>query len=399
MLSGPGCPVINPRVEIRVETRPRNCDAPAGLDTLGGMRTRTTLVAMVFALTAVLAASDVARHAAVAAVGCGIAGVAVWYVVPMRRDDPQWRYACGTLAAVLGLWGTMTGSAAATVALAAGVAIVVGISPTLTLPLVLSAVALAATSAVAVGLGSARVPDSASVVVPVALGTILAMVRREAAHQRHHDLQVHGLALDGAAAEERTRIARDLHDVLAHSLGALVIQLDALAIVAAHEQAGPRLEERIGTTRDLAEEGLADARRAVHALRRFDDRVEDTLRALADRLADLGWGELRVEVRGMPRDIAPVVNDALNQIAIEAVTNIQRHSVARTATATVTYADDAVTMRLCNPAEPGPPSSPGHGVRGMNERTRLVGGVLTTERKDDVWQLYCEVPDDFSRRR
>lgn len=382
-----------------METRTCIRDAPAGLDTLGGMRTRTALVAMVFALTTALAASDVARHAAATAIGCGVAGVAIWCVVPMRRDDPWWRYACGTLAAVLGLWGTMTGSAAATVALAAGVAIVVGTGPTLTLPLLLSALALAATSALAVGLGSARMSDSASVVVPVALGAILAMVRREAAHQRRHDLQVHRLALDGAAAEERTRIARDLHDVLAHSLGALVIQLDALAIVAAHEQVGARLEERIGTSRDLAEEGLADARRAVDALRRFDDRVEGTLRALADRLADLDWGELRVEVRGVPRDIPPVVNDALNQIAVEAVTNIQRYSVARTATATVTYADDAVTMRLCNPAAPGPSSSPGHGVRGMSERARLVGGVLTAERKGDVWQLYCEVPDDLSRRR
>ncbi|MGB8404785.1 MAG: histidine kinase [Mycobacterium sp.] len=364
------------------------------------MRARTVLVVVVVALTAALAAGDIARHCSVAAIGCGIAGIAVWYAAPMRRDDPWWRYVFGTATAALGLWGTLIGSAAATVPLAAGVAVVVGIAPAVVPLFAAAAVALSAIAAIAIAVGSARVSDSASVVVPVALGTILALVRREAAHQRRRDHQLHRLELTSAAADERTRIARDLHDVLAHSLGALVIQLDALAMVAAHEQqAGPQLVKRITDARGLAEDGLADARRAVHALRRFDDPVEDTLRSLADRLAELDWGELRVDVHGVPRIVTPAVNDALNQIAVEAVTNIQRHSTIGTATATVTYTDDRVTMRICNPVAPGPPTVSGHGLLGMDERARLVGGTFTAERKDVLWQLYCEVPGDLGRRR
>jgi signal transduction histidine kinase len=363
------------------------------------MRTRTILVVVVFALTAALTVSDVARHVSPAALGSATAGIVVWYAIPMCSRGPQSRYLFGTVVATLGLWGTMTGSAAATMALGAGVATVVGISPALVPLLALAAATLLATAAISMAVEAAWVSHSALVVVPAAFGTILALIRREGAHQRQRDHELHSLALTSAAAEERTRIARDLHDVLAHSLGALVIQLDALAMVAAHEQANPQLTERIATTRDLAVGGLADARRAVHALRRFDDPVEGTLRALAGRLAGLDWGELRVDVHGVPRTVSPAINDALSQIAVEAVTNVQRHSAVGAATATVTYAHDRVTMRICNRTLPGPAPVPGHGLRGMSERARLVGGALTAERKDNVWQLYCEVPDDLGRRR
>jgi hypothetical protein len=161
---------------------------------------------------------------------------------------------------------------------------------------------------------------------------------------------------------ERGRIAGELHDVLAHALSGLAIQLQGARKLANAEGASAGLRAAIERSADLAKEGLADGRQAVGALR--GDRLPTIgqLAALvADFRRDIGT-DVSVAIEGVPRPLPADADLALYRGAQEGLTNIARYAPGATAAVTVRYAPGCTVLTVQNSASPphdGAATAPG----------------------------------------
>jgi signal transduction histidine kinase len=352
---------------------------------------RALIRLVVLILTVAFAVADRAGGVALYALLPGVAGVVMWCAVMPSTATPLLRYCCGALIGVTGMFGTLCGSAAASVALGAGVALIVGAYPMSVAGVALSGSALVAAGAGTWLAGPARLDDSSAVVVPVAVGVILGLRGMDAARQRQHQRRLHEAEMRVAAAEERARLGRDLHDVLAHSLGALVIQLDALGAVVDRRSSDTDVVRRVHVAREMAAQGLDDARKAVHDLRRFTEPVEQLLTRLADQLTGRAGGRLHVTVTGSAPPLPEAVTDLLGAVAVEGMNNIRRHGNAEVAHAQVCYSRDRVRLCLQNEASE-PAGNAGMGLRGLHERALAVGAEVVARWEAGVWELCCDVP-------
>ncbi|WP_439692987.1 sensor histidine kinase [Curtobacterium sp. SP.BCo] len=210
---------------------------------------------------------------------------------------------------------------------------------------------------------------------------------------------------------DRSRAARDVHDVLAHSLGGLVLQLDA---VEALLEAG-RVEDatkRAQDARTLAADGLAEARRAVHALREDIEPEEPTTRtdamstgeairpsrpttdhgagltALVDAHRSFG-GVIVTQGDETLADLDAAHRAAVVQVVREALSNARRHAPGRPVSLSVIRDGDAVDVVVANPTTGG-----GHGLIGMRERFQELGSGATVEaeRSDDEFVVAMHLP-------
>ena len=180
-------------------------------------------------------------------------------------------------------------------------------------------------------------------------------------------------ARQSGISDERARLARELHDTVAQGLVAIVTQLEAAGT--------GNTEQRVDKARDLARQSLRDARRAVEAL----SPVELETGGLDAALADLvpRWAALHdltatVEIIGQPGHSA--ADEELVRICQEALSNVARHAAARRVVVSLTYARDEVVLDVGDDGRGFDPGGPGgHGLRGMAERARRVGGRLTVD--------------------
>lgn len=188
--------------------------------------------------------------------------------------------------------------------------------------------------------------------------------------------------LDGIAAE-RARLARDLHDTVAQGLVAVVMQLEAIPDATLTEVARSRVEN----AKELAREGLTEARRAVHALRPIVLDEMAFVEALERLVAEWsGRTSIPAHVR-VDGDSRATDSDAeLIRIAQESLANVEKHADARSVTFTLTYLEEEVLLdirddgRGFDPARVAEPAlSGGHGLPGMAQRLALVGGRFTVE--------------------
>ncbi|MBD7981640.1 sensor histidine kinase [Oerskovia merdavium] len=186
---------------------------------------------------------------------------------------------------------------------------------------------------------------------------LLAAERLVAAHDR----------VRSAAFEERARIARDIHDVLAHSLGGLVVQLDAIeALLEAGDVDGAA--SRVAAGRRLAASGLREARSVVSTLAVPDD---DLASLLADH-RELG-GTVSLVESGDPRPLGREQSTALHRAVQEGLSNARKHAPGMPVRATIVWDDARVLLTLTTPRSPGPRSplaatGAGHGLTGMRAR-------------------------------
>lgn len=186
--------------------------------------------------------------------------------------------------------------------------------------------------------------------------------------------------------EERNRIARELHDVVAHHMSVISIQ----AQVAPHlvENPSEELRENLAGIRENAVEALAELRRVLGVLRSEDalaDGVRHAPQPTLDRLDELvgkvrGAG-LTVTTRttGERCPLPPGVELSAFRIVQEALSNVMRHSPGATVRVEIGYRRSGVMVRIANtaPDRPAPPSpGAGHGLLGMRERTAMLGGEL-----------------------
>ncbi len=191
---------------------------------------------------------------------------------------------------------------------------------------------------------------------------------------------------------ERNRLAGEVHDVLAHTLGALTVQLEALdAQLDGHPTIPSSIRESVRRTRSLASEGLAEARRAVLALREDASPLADQL----ERLTATSGASL--EVVGEPPPLAPEATLALYRVAQEAITNATKHAPGARVTVRLQCSAQEISLSVEN----GPPSEPpgelsasgaGFGIDGITERVRLVGGEVSAGPTPSGWQVDARVP-------
>lgn len=201
--------------------------------------------------------------------------------------------------------------------------------------------------------------------------------------------------LSAAEEHERVRIARDMHDVVAHSLAVIVAQSDGARYAAA---ADPNVAtEALGTIAQTARAALSDVRMLLSQLRhRQGDGPQPTIADLEQLYAQVRAAgvEPRVSVDPVPPGEPPAaIQLAVYRILQEALTNALRHGSGRSVDVSLQWHADRVVLEVRNAvAAAQEASSAGYGIVGMRERAQLVGGTLTTEREGGVFVVRSELP-------
>lgn len=223
------------------------------------------------------------------------------------------------------------------------------------------------------------------------VGYIVVRLMRDQRSQRKSLAQANAQLIRYAAAleqlatsRERNRLARELHDTLAHTLSAVAVQLEATNALWDDDPPTARamLEQSLAATRD----GLGEARRAIHALRAAP--LEDlglalAIRNLAESVAARAGLALDLHAPERIDDLEPEVEQAVYRIAAEALTNVTRHANARTLTVQLNQAGGQLTLTISDDgrgfdAARSPPDDQ-YGLRGMRERAEMIGGALEIE--------------------
>lgn len=187
-----------------------------------------------------------------------------------------------------------------------------------------------------------------------------------------------------AAAAERARIARELHDVVAHSVGVIVVQAGAAEQLAEEDPAFAR--QALGTIRETGSAALVEMRRVVAMLRDPETGGEfapqpgtAALPDLLDTVRAAGL-EVDLQVTGDRPSLPAGLDLTAYRIVQEALTNVRRHSAATRAEVAMLFGTDLleITVRDDGPTRAGKSAGAGHGLVGMRERAALFGGHVET---------------------
>jgi signal transduction histidine kinase len=216
-----------------------------------------------------------------------------------------------------------------------------------------------------------------------------------------------------AALTERTRLAREIHDILAHSLSGLVLALDTAELLGRRgaDPGAPGADApaagtvaamlgQVNRAQRLAREGLADTRRAVSALRGDELPGPALLGRLVNDTSEATGIHAELAVTGEPRPLAPEIGLALYRTAQEALINTAKYA-GRDGRAglSLAYRADGVELAIEDARAPGaaPPSAAGltfggYGLAGMRERAELLGGTLTAGPTDQGFRVLLRLP-------
>src|ERR1700761_7384927 len=208
---------------------------------------------------------------------------------------------------------------------------------------------------------------------------------------------------EAAALDERGRIARELHDVLAHSLSALSVELEGARLLALDRDVDADVIAAIGRAHRHAAAGLDEARAAIKALRGDSvpgpDRIEDLIEDIRASGIDC-----TLEISGKPRRLPSEAALAVFRTAQEALTNVRKHAEeAERVSIRLDYDPDGVQLIVTDSAGDGAePRGPqpaalagagaGYAVSGMRERAELIGGRLLAGPTEDGFRVELWVP-------
>jgi signal transduction histidine kinase len=209
------------------------------------------------------------------------------------------------------------------------------------------------------------------------------------------------LLAENAVTEERVRIARELHDVVAHNVSLMVVQAQALAATGGDRATQVETLGRIG---DLGREAMSEMHRMLGVLRLSDGGVAERepqpgvrdLPALVARTREAGLAA-ELTISGEPRELTPVVDLSIYRIVQEALTNVIRHAMAAHAAVRLAYLPRAIEVTVLDDGH-GPDAvttesggasvGEGHGLVGMRERVAMFGGELVAGRRIDGHRGY-----------
>ncbi len=197
-----------------------------------------------------------------------------------------------------------------------------------------------------------------------------------------------------AVAAERGRIARELHDVIAHSVSLMGVQAGAVERVL--ERDPDKAREALRSIQSTARESVGELRRLLGILRAEEEPVglipQPGLAALAALVADSSRAGLPVgfTVEGDPRPLPAGVELSAYRVIQEALTNARKHAPGTSAQVVLRYGTDEIDLSVTNAAgmpvngvESAPPAGSGHGIVGMRERVAIYGGSLEARPEPD----------------
>ncbi|MDO7882187.1 sensor histidine kinase [Salinibacterium soli] len=195
--------------------------------------------------------------------------------------------------------------------------------------------------------------------------------------------------------QERNRIARDMHDVVAHSLAVVIAQADGARYAAATDPTA--VDSALSAISGTAREALAEVRLLLAQLRHSQQAgpqpVLADLESLVDQVRASGL-EVEVRERGEPPTLGASQQIAVYRIAQEALTNALRHGTpGQPVTLELEWSPDVVVLVASNPvAATADPTGAGHGITGMRERAHLVGGRLDAGPDGDRFVVRASIP-------
>jgi signal transduction histidine kinase len=212
--------------------------------------------------------------------------------------------------------------------------------------------------------------------------------------------RAHAAETQAAALAERARIAREIHDVLAHSLAAVSVNLQAaeglLSSLPAGDPSLAKAMECVGRAETLTREGMADVRRAVLALRADVTPLTDQLASLA---GDSGDGSVTFAVTGTVRSAGAEAGLTVYRTAQEALTNARKHAPGKPVRLGLVFSESCITLNVVNPLAAPDTSRPltgtgaGYGLTGLRERAALAGGTLEAGPDDGEWRVCLKIPN------
>jgi signal transduction histidine kinase len=276
-------------------------------------------------------------------------------------------YGPAWLALIVAFWTAVTGGAR----LAAWATAFVGLAAYYALADLLDRVGPATGAAIAAHLGWLLL------VLAVAEMALAARQRRQAADRTRAE------EARRRAGEERMRIARELHDVLAHNISLINVQA-GVALHLMDEQPG-QSRTALAAIKQASNDALGELRSVLDVLRQGDEAPPRTPASGLAQLDSLVAGagatglEVRTRVEGLPRPLPAGTDLAAFRIVQESLTNVTRHAGPASATVVVRYGPDDLTVQVDDDGRgPAAATGSGNGIRGMRERVAALGGELTT---------------------
>jgi signal transduction histidine kinase len=352
----------------------------------------------------------------------GVATVA-WVGWQFGADRP--RLWVGSLAVMAVAGGVLAGLAPLSTGVAIGIAVTVSAGARLPteISLALTAETLAAFLITGLATGAATIAMvgwSAGLIGMWAFGlTRRAYLLRaeEAEDALEQARRAHQAEAQSAALAERARIAREIHDVLAHSLAAVSVNLQAAAgLLAELPEQTPELAkaiECVARAGALTREGMTEARRAILALRGEESgagveagaaggagqtELPARLRALAEEHGAPGEHAVAFTLTGLPRPVGAEAGLTVYRTTQEALTNARKHAPGQPVAVAVSYGTADLTVQVSNPlpsldsVRPLAQSGAGYGLTGLRERAALIGGTLTAGPDDGQWRVCLRIP-------
>ncbi len=215
--------------------------------------------------------------------------------------------------------------------------------------------------------------------------------------RRAHEAENHAAAL-----AERARIAREIHDVLAHSLAAVSVNLQAaeglLDSVPGGNPELARAIECVGRAGVLTREGMAEARRAIQALRDDAAPLADQLSGLAKEWEADSNVPVEFSVNGSPRPVSTEIGLTAYRTAQEALTNARKHAPGQQVRLSLEFSATEIAVEAVNPLTAVRERSglaaagTGYGLTGLRERAALGGGTLMAGPADGEWRVRLRIP-------
>lgn len=272
----------------------------------------------------------------------------------------------------------------------------VAATATLTVSLATVAGALAMLSAYAV---AGRLDGAPWYLAGVALGWTIGYLLQTQLRLLHQERASQAIQSEQAATLERQRIAREVHDVIAHSLSVTLLHLTAARRALEQDRDVDDAVEALADAERLGRQAMSDIRRTVGLLGAGPSgtRPEPGIADVPDLIDDFRRAGLPVdfEMQGDPVQVTGATGLGIYRISQESLANVVKHAPGASADVLLAITPDSVTVEIHNPVRaPAPPSNGpvGTGLRGMRERATLLGGELRAGPDTRGWSVHAQVP-------
>ena len=243
--------------------------------------------------------------------------------------------------------------------------------------------------------------SSLFVLIPWGAGLALRRHRRQAGELRELARQLEREREERARAaviEERTRIARELHDVVAHSVSVIAVQADAAEAALARDP--ERSREPLRAIKQTAREALVEMRRLLGILRQAEDELGlapqpglSQLDSLVEQSRRAGL-TVQLAIEGRPRPLPAGIDLSAYRIVQEGLTNVRKHADVAWARVEVRYGDHDLAVAVLDDGKPSAKTNDGgHGLVGVQERVALLGGDFRSGRREaGGYELRARIP-------